>query len=165
MNLSQAQLGTLKTWLNANAAGVQDEEAAALLNAAASPAFTVWKTSVPLQRVGDNFVGTDLAGLSSLNHTRLLTVVTLSGAGVNPSLADRRAFFDDIFSGAGGAATRAKLLVLWKRLATVGEKLFATGTGSDASPATLASTTVGDVLVYSDGPVTAGNVSQARNLP
>jgi hypothetical protein len=58
-------------------------------------------------------------------------------AGVNPSLIDVRQMFDDIFSGAGGTNTRANLLALWKRLATRGEKIFATGTGSDPSPGTL----------------------------
>ena len=61
----------------------------------------------------------------------------LSPSGVNPSLAERRAFFDEVFSVAAGATTRAQLLALWKRPATRTEKIFATGTGSDASPATL----------------------------
>jgi len=110
---------------------------AAHLNAAASPSFTVWKTLVSINQVGDNLVATELAGLSTLNATRLQTIADYSTAGVNPSLPDRRAFFDDVFSGAGGVLTRAKLLILWKRLATRAERVFATGTGSDASPGTL----------------------------
>ena len=55
-------------------------------------------------------------------------------AGINPSLATVRQFFDDIFSVAAGASTRAALLALWKRFATRGERVFATGTGSDATP-------------------------------
>ncbi len=156
MILTTAQLGTLKTWLTNNASGLNDEASAALLNAvAAGPNNIAWKTSVTLQAVGDKFNGTELAGLSSLNHTRLLTIITLSTAGINPSLSDRRQFFDDIFSGAGGATTRANLLALWKRTVTVGEKLFWTGTGSDASPAILGP----------EGPVTVANVSEARNQP
>lgn len=124
---------------------------AALYNQTASPAFTVWKKSVPILEVGDNLVGTDLAGLSNLNHTRLQTVIILSTGGVNPSLPDRRAFFDDIFSGAGGAATRAKLAVLWRRPATRVQKLFSVGTGSDANPATTAANvTDGFLLSYQD---------------
>lgn len=165
MNLTTAQLQALKVWLTANASGLNDEQSAALLNAAASPAFTVWKTSVSIGKVGDNLVGTDLAGLSTLNHTRLQTVVTLSAGGVNPSLADRRAFFDDVFSGAGGTLTRAKLLILWKRLATVGEKLFAVGTGTDVSPATLGMRVEGDATIYAEGAITIANVSEARNQP
>jgi hypothetical protein len=87
--------------------------------------------------VGDNIIGSELAGLTSINLTRLQTILQLSPGGLNPSLADRRAFFDDVFSGAGGAGTRAKLLILWKRSATRAEKLFAVGTGSDATPASL----------------------------
>ena len=75
--------------------------------------------------------------LSSLNATRLQTIALYSPAGINPSMSDRRTFFDDVFSGAGGVNTRAKLLALWKRNANRGEKLFATGAGSDAVPATL----------------------------
>ncbi len=100
-------------------------------------AFVVWKTSVSINAVGDNFVGSELSGLTTANQTRLQTIALFSTAGVNPSLADRRFFFDDVFSGAGGAGTRVKLLALWKRFATNSEKLFATGTGSDASPATM----------------------------
>ena len=114
-----------------------DYAIASALNLAASPAFTVWKTYVPSTQVGDNMVGTEVAGLTTANISRLQLIIQMSEAGVNPSLVDRRQFFDDVFSGAGGALTRAKLLILWKRLATRAEKLFATGTGTDPSPATL----------------------------
>ena len=50
--------------------------------------------------------------------------------GVNPSKTDVRAFFADIFSGAGGALTLAQLLILWRRTITRMERLFATGTGT-----------------------------------
>ena len=123
------------------------------LNTIASPAFVVWKTKVSIREVGDNFVGTELAGLTTGNQTRLQTVAVYSGEGVNPSLIDRRQFFDDIFSGAGGVATRAKLLALWKRNATRAEKALATGVGSDASPATMG---------Y-EGDISYQDVQQARN--
>jgi hypothetical protein len=129
-------------------------QVAAAFNILASPSFTVWRSNVSITMVGDNIVATELAGLSSLNSTRLQTIVVLSEDGINASLSDRRQFFDDIFSGAGGAATRAKLLILWKRLALRGEKLYATGTGSDPSPATL---------VF-EGNITGSDVDQARAL-
>ena len=112
-------------------------EIAAALNLNAAPNFTVWKTNVSIKEVGDNFSGTELAGMTTGNQTRLQTIAAYSTDGVNPSLIDRRQFFDDVFSGAGGAATRAKLLILWKRLATRAEKACAIGTGSDASPAVM----------------------------
>jgi len=141
--MSTAQRATLKTHILATpdltAAYTNGDLTllASLLNSSASPSFTLWKSNVTIREVGDNINGSELAGLSTLNTTRLQTVVMLSQFGVNPSLADRRAFFDDIFSGAGGTTTRAQLLVLWKRLSTRLEKVFATGTGSDAVPAIL----------------------------
>lgn len=169
MQLTTAQLDTLKTWLTANANGLNDEQAAAALNAsAAGPNNVAWKSLVPLAAVAPNLNGTELAGLTTANHTRLQTVVTLFSAagGVNPSDADMRAFFDDIFSGAGGTNTRANLLALWKRTATVGEKIFWSGTGSDASPATLGTFAVSNgITTYNEGLITTDNVSQARNRP
>lgn len=144
MPLTTAQQSTLKAAVIADATlNAQPHTAdgafaiADALNLQASPVFTVWKTNVPITTVGDNFVGTELAGLSSLNQTRLQTIAQFSLNGINPSLADRRAFFDDVFSGAGGALTRAKLLTLWKRTATRVEKILSTGTGTDVAPATM----------------------------
>jgi hypothetical protein len=127
-------------------------EIARLYNLNATPSFTVWKTAVPIDQVGQKFNGTELAGLTTANNTRLQTIA-LYLDNVNPSIPDNRQFFDDVFSGAGGTNTRANLLILWKRLATRGEKLFATGTGSDPSPATL---------VF-EGQISPADVTAARN--
>jgi len=146
--MTPAQLSTLKTSIAADATlnalpntGEGPSTITAAYNLpAASPTFTVWRTNVSAKELGDNFVGTDLSGLSTLNHTRLQTVIMISQDGFNASLPDRRAMLDDIFSGAGGAATRARLLILYKRLATRAEKLYANtsqGAGTDAAPATL----------------------------
>ena len=159
MALTTAQKATLKAdiqatpalntmYVEGNLGGLADA-----YNAAASPAFTVWKTSVPIVDVGRAFNGTEWAGMTSTNHTRLQTVALYSST-VNPSDADIRAMFDDIWSGAGGALTRNNPLALWKRLAKRGEKMFASGTGSDLSPATM--TYEGDIS-YQD-------VEQARRL-
>lgn len=141
--LSTAQRATLKTnilatqeandlYIAGNLSGL-----IAYYNATATPDFTVWKTNVPLMAVGDAMVATEVAGLTSINLTRLQVLAQYRPNGVNPSIADNRAAYDDIFSGAGGALTRPKLLALWKRLARRVEKLFATGTGSDAVPGQL----------------------------
>jgi hypothetical protein len=142
--LTTQQLVTLKAHIDGDPAlAAQPNNAdgntaiAAAMNLAASPAFTVWRTNVSLRDVGAAFNGSELAGLTTANQTRLQTIALYLTAGVNPSVASNRAFFDDVFSGAGGTNTRASLLVLWKRLATRAEKLYATGTGSDAVPATL----------------------------
>lgn len=106
-------------------------------NTASSPAFIVFKTKVPIQTVGEAFNAAELAGLTSLNTQRLQNLAAWLLDGVNPSLTSVRQFFDDIFSGAGGANTRTALLALWKRTATKAERLYATGTGSDPSPGLL----------------------------
>lgn len=158
--LTTQQLATLKTaieadpvlaaWPNTDGGNI---EIAKAMNLNAAPTFTVWKTAVSIGDVGRAFNAAELAGLSSLNHTRLQTLAIYLSSGVNPSTAAVRAFFDDIFSGSGGANTRAALLALWKRLATRAEKLYATGTGSDASPATL----------VVEGALTVRDVETARN--
>lgn len=163
MALTLAQQQTLKAAiladpaLNAfpNSSDGNFDLAVKLSTELASPTFTVWRTNVTVTQVGDNINASELAGLTSLNATRLQTIAVYSEAGINASKADRRQFFDDVFSGAGGTTTRAQLLILWKRLATRIEKILATGTGSDPSPATMG---------Y-EGPVSASDVATSRNLP
>jgi hypothetical protein len=143
MALTTAQLQTLKTaiaaetdpafveYRNQGATGAM----AGWYNTTASPSFTVWKTSVPLSDVAANVDGVELVGLTSVKLAAYQSLL-LAGS-VNPSKDRLRAGFDQVFSAAGGATTRPLLLALWKRLATRGEKLYATGTGSDATPAYL----------------------------
>ena len=107
------------------------------LNVLASPVFVVWKGNVSILATGQAFNGTEWAGMTSGNHTRLQSVAQYLSAGYNAANSSIRAMFDDIWSGAGGANTRAALLALWKRSALLGEKLLSTGTGSDAAPATM----------------------------
>jgi hypothetical protein len=143
--LTPAQKATLKAsiladgTLAAAVAAGDDSTVAAAYNAAAAPAFVVWKSNVSIGAVGDAINATELAGLTTLNTTRLQTIAQYAPTGFNFSLADRRQAFNDIFSGAGGTVTRPALLALWKRNATRAEKALATGTGSDATPATLTS--------------------------
>ena len=126
-------------------------EIARLYNLQASPAFTVWKTLVSISDVGAAFNGTELGNLTTANTGRLTAIAAFMGVGIRPYLADQRQMFSDIFS--TGGVTSASLQVLWKRLATRIEKLFATGTGSNGAPATL-------VL---EGQITYQEVQQARN--
>lgn len=111
-------------------------EVARLMNLPAAPAFIVWKSSVPKNEVGKTFVASALAAITSGNNDKLANFAAWNEI-VEPWRADQRAFFDDVFSVAAGASTRAALLALWKRTATRSEKLFASGAGSDAVPATM----------------------------
>lgn len=144
MALTSAQLATLNAAINGNqtwAAYPQTSDGytdlAATLNKTAAPAFIVWKSSVGIRETGQAFNGAEWAGMTTANHTRLQTVAQYLADGYNAAKADVRAMFNDIWSGAGGANTRTALLALWKRSATEAEKLLASGTGSDAVPATL----------------------------
>jgi hypothetical protein len=166
MPLSTAQLTTLKAHIDASGDlnTLPDDsdgnaEVARLLNLPASPAWTVWKKLVSVNDVGNAFNATELAGLTSLNTQRLQNLAAWLAAGVNPSLAPVRQFFDDVFSGAGGTNTRAALLALWKEAATRAQKLFSTGTGSSGSPATT------EANISQGFRVTASDVDSARNMP
>lgn len=181
MTLATAQLQTLKTHILTNTntipaghpwsgsfVGVQVKDVpnnsdgntaiAGWYNLLASPDWTIWRKQVNVAEIARRINGAELAGLTSVNHTRFQTIIVLtnSAGGLDPSLADQRAFFDDIFSGAGGATTRANLLILWKKLGTNAQKLFSTGSGSNASPATTESN-IGEVFL-----LTASDVEQAR---
>jgi hypothetical protein len=141
--LTTAQKATLKTDVLANSDTLALYNAgnhaglAAQYNLDAVPDYWVWRTSVPINEVGNTFNATELAGLTSLNTQRLQNLAAWSSVGVNPTTAGVRQFFDDIFSGAGGAITRPALLVLWRRKANRFEKVFATGAGTTAAPSLL----------------------------
>ena len=144
MALTPAQQATLKAAIEADGtlnAFPNDGDGAfaiaQLLNQPFNPAWTVWKTFVSLTEVGNNFDGAEVEGLTTAESNRLQVMAGYSADGINPSLLDRRAFFAGVFSGAGGTVTRPKLDALWRRLATYGEKIFSTGTGTSVSPATL----------------------------
>lgn len=102
----------------------------------ADSAKIVWKTSVQKNEVGKAFVASALASITAGNNDKLANFAAWNEV-INPSRKDQRDFFDDIFSVAAGASTRAALLALWKRPANRTEALFAVGTGTDADPATL----------------------------
>lgn len=161
MALTAAQLQTLKAAIAADPTlnsypnttdGAYDMSV--YLQTATSPAFIVWRSTVGITETGKQFNGTEWAGMTSANHTRLQTVAQWLTDGYNAALADVRAMFNDIWSGAGGTTTRANLLALWKRTANKGEKIFATGTGSDASPATL----------VVEGRIDPSDIQVARNM-
>lgn len=109
---------------------------AQLYNLPSNPAFVVWKNKVHKNEVGKAFVASALAAITAGNNDKLANFAAWNEE-VNPSRLDQRQFFDDVFSVTAGATTRAALLVLWKRTATRIEKVLATGTGTDGSPATM----------------------------
>jgi hypothetical protein len=126
-------------------------------NEVASPAFVVFKRSVPVDDVGLTISYVALAAMTDANQGQLVRFTQLNPTSFDPSKADIRSFFNNTFGGAlGGAgqATRNAMEALYRRDALRGEKLFATGTGSFAAPANL---------VF-EGTVSNDDIVQAINL-
>ena len=116
-------------------------------------ATVVWKTSVPKNEVGKAFQATALAAITAGNNDKLANFAAWNDV-IDPSRADQRGFFNDVFSVAAGATTRAALDELWRRFATRGERIFAVGTGTTLAPSTL----------EFEGQITNDDVVRAVNL-
>jgi hypothetical protein len=170
MNLTLAQLQTIKSAIASTPAMASQPNnpdgntaIAALANALASPDFWVWKSRVTKDELVNstsvdnttfNWTGTGYMTRSQGERDTFLALFDRDGA-VNPSLATVRAAFSAIFTGATAPAPAnlTHLATVARRKATVLEKLFAVGTGSTASPATMA---VEGVIAHQD-------IESARN--
>jgi hypothetical protein len=160
MSLSPAQLATLKATILAdpvlNAYPQNSDGAynmAIFLDQPATPDFIVWKTSVDPDEVMKN--GMDWTRVDNLSVGKARIWDWMSRLGTfNPSKTNIRAGIDAAWVGtAADLAVRAMVYTHCKRLATKAEKLFASGTGSDAAPAVM---TIEGRLQYSD-------IEQARS--
>ena len=114
------------------------------LKADASPDFIVWRTSVREQEFTDDtssegttwswpaFIARSVGEQAGWN-------AMFRNGSINAAKANVRQGFVDIFSGAQNSAPaqRAHCAAIAKRKANRLEKLFATGAGSTASPATM----------------------------
>jgi hypothetical protein len=121
----------------ANSDGAYD--IAAAMNLAASPDFIVWKTAVDQETITQN--GFDWVRVDNLSVGKARIWEWLFGnptRSMNPSKANVRAGIDECWKGtAADLAVRAAVYVHCKRNATRAEKLFASGVGTDATPATM----------------------------
>lgn len=155
--LNESQLATLKSdivadpVLSAYAAERADARITEAYNAEASPAFIVWKPDVRPDVVPEIFTWTEIDALTNgkariWEWMRLLKILDCRIANIRQGLAD--AF-------ASATTTKSAVLAFIKRPALRGERLFATGTGSNASPGTL-------VIV---GKLTDADIDQALRLP
>ena len=149
--MTPAQLATLKADILADpvlAAKPTNSDGAfyiaAAYNLPASPAFTVWKSRISTKELRDAVASasTQLDGLTGSKREALLWLVA---GELDARLVSTRAALDDL---TGGQQTlKAALVAAQKRECTRAEKLFSTGTGTPASPAT---TTFEGVLSYQD---------------
>jgi hypothetical protein len=96
--------------------------------------FVVWRTNVTPDEIGNAWVGTDIDGMSALNMQRLQVLLASSSGTFDMTRADRRAGFENPFGTNQNNASRVAMRAAWKRFVNRFERLFATGTGSDAVP-------------------------------
>jgi hypothetical protein len=145
MALTTQQKSTLKAYIEADptlSAFPQNSDGAyaiaGLLNVEASPAFIVWKTDVSIDEIMRN--GMDWARVDNLSVGKARIWDWLGRLGtINASKTNVRAGIDAAWVGtAADLAVRAAIYTHCKRSATVIEKLFSAGTGSDATPAAMA---------------------------
>ena len=157
--MTPQQLQTLKAAINANptwaayplTSGYANVIADAM-NVLADPAFIVWRTNVTDAEIMQNGFDWTRVDNLSVGKSRVWDWMFRFGY-INPSKTNVRAGIDQTWVGtAADLAVRAAVYTHCKRSATVAEKLFATGTGSDASPAVMAF----------EGALSADDVAQAR---
>ena len=106
-----------------------------ILNLLADPAFVVWRSDVSTAQIRAVLVWSEYDALS-VSKQNAFEFLSSNGI-VDASLANVRQGIASIFAGPNQAGNFAALIVIAKRSATRTEKLFSTGTGSDASPATM----------------------------
>lgn len=112
-----------------NAAGLQ-----AYLNGQST--FVVWRTAVTQDEIMQNGFDWTRVDNLSVGAARVWEWMFDNDAkSINPSKANVRAGIEAVWKGtAADLAVRAAVYVHCKRLATVAEKMLATGTGTDANP-------------------------------
>ena len=142
--LTAVQLQTLKAAiladpvLSAFPAGSDGAYAVAdALNQLATPDFVVWKTGVNVDEIMRNGMAWDRVDNLTVGKARIWDWMTRLGT-FNAAKANIRSGIDAAWVGtAADLAVRATIYTHCKRLATRAEKLFASGTGTDAAPATM----------------------------
>lgn len=175
MALTSAQQATLKTDIQADPAfnGLPPNSDSAFLIAAAynvlaSPAFYVYRTNIPVTEVFDKIIWANLTPVDTPDGTQTWMNRALACQGkqfniqtmlvgqsvINASKANWRAGMQDALTNVPSGVSGNTLAAGWVglrdslyRQASRIEKLFATGTGSTASPATMA---FEGTIVYQD---------------
>lgn len=104
-------------------------------NLLAVPVFRVWRTNVTTEEIRSVLVWAEYDSLSNSKQNAFSFLC--SNHIVDASLPNVRTGITSIFSGPSQAGNLAALVAVAKRSATRIEKLLATGTGSEGSPATM----------------------------
>lgn len=131
---------------------------AASLNQTASPAWVVWRTNVTRDEIMLNGFDWTRVDNLSVGKSRIWEWMFAAAQGINPSKANIRAGIDACWVGtAADLAVRAAVYVHCKLNATRAQKIFSTGTGSDATPATM------DANIDENYQLSYSDVDVARN--
>lgn len=110
---------------------------AAKYNKVSAPAFYVWRTDVPADEIMRNGMDWTQVDNLSVGKARIWDWLTKLGT-INASKTNVRAGIDACWVGtAPMLAVRTAIYLHLNRAATRFEKLFATGTGTTVSPATM----------------------------
>lgn len=161
--LNQAQLETLRAHILANtdadviaALSIRNDNGMRdLYNRDSTPAFIVWRKYVTEETILKNGMDWTRVDNLTVGKTRIWEWMNKFG-GFDPSKANIRAGLDECWSGTTAMlAVRDAIYVHCKRTASIFETIYATGTGSNASP--------GNLVV--EGPLDQQDVSAAMNLP
>jgi len=121
-------------WAQGNAGAIAD-----YYNAPTNPAFIVWRTSVTQDEIMQNgFDWTRVDNLATGPARIWDWMFNNESRSINPSKLNVRAGIEAVWKGTqADLNVRAAVYGHCKRTATRIEKMFATGTGTDAVPATL----------------------------
>ena len=107
---------------------------AELYNAATT--FIVWRTNIPPSEYREAITWTEVDALTTGSKYRIWEWLTMNmTAPIDASKTNVRQGLADCW--ASNSTTRANLLTIAKRAATKAERLFATGTGTTATPGVL----------------------------
>jgi hypothetical protein len=165
MALTQEQLPALKAYIESipawSALPMNSDSAffiAGELKNPTIPAFVVYKPTEKTEKIGRTVSYVAIEALTATNLDKVNTFYRMNPTTFEPVKADVRSYWTNVLSGAlGGAgqASRDAMDALYRRTANVGEKIYATGTGTTVSPGSL---------VF-EGEITYPEVEQARNLP
>ena len=158
MSLDAGQLAVLKAAILADPVlnafpnyGDGPNDIAVLLNKQASPDFVVWQSSLTPERARAAIVS-GAEQLDNLTVGKRDALLYLAAGTLDCRVAAVRSAIDNL---CGTQNTlKAALVAAQKRLATRAEKILASGTGSDASPATTSF----------EGWLSASDVQQARAI-
>jgi hypothetical protein len=137
--LTPAQSSTVLAWINSHFPGAPLGSDSAFTIAialnVATAAFQVWKSIMTIAQVGATFDPVELATLTATQLQQLEVLALYNAQGMSPATTSVRTFYINLFS--GKPITLAALASAAQRLATTIEQLLATGTGTNASPATM----------------------------